>query len=133
MLPLKCVTVLLRITTSAICKSTLLTVIGISERYFYPTWQEVSFIAKYQGENKFRFIQERSFSSAVDSVPDLENITGIWAWNLGVWDDYVNMPKNSYEIVKNECSEQKKTGETFSMTTISIRDSSSKIGTRFQL
>lgn len=117
---------------SAICKSTLLTAIGISERYFYPAWQEVSFIAKYQEENKFRFIQESSFSSAVDSVPDLVLI-GIWAWNLGVWDDYVNMPKNSYEIVKNECSEQKKTGGTISVRTISIRVSSSKIDTRFQL
>lgn len=107
---------LLRNTMSAICRSTLLTAICISERDFYPTWQEVSFIAKHQEENKFRFIQVSAFSSAVDSVPDLANIIGIWARNLGVWNDYVNMPKNSHEIVKNECSEQKKTGETFSVT-----------------
>lgn len=53
MLPLKRITILLRITMSVICKSTLWTAIGVSERDFYPTWQEVSFIAQYQEENNF--------------------------------------------------------------------------------
>lgn len=47
MLPLKHIITLLRITMSAICKSTLLNAIGVSERDFYPTWQKVSFIAQY--------------------------------------------------------------------------------------
>lgn len=46
MLPLKRITILLRITMSAVRKSTLSTAIGVSERDFYPTWEEASFIAQ---------------------------------------------------------------------------------------
>lgn len=63
---------------------------------------------------KFRLIL-RSFSSVVESVLDLENVIRTGAWNLGLW-AMLPCQKKSYEILKNGCSGQKKTGESFSMT-----------------